>query len=116
NTRRRLDAWHHNPSSKAIRDHLNAKASSWVSVDDLGFDVWLPTRFKRIAASEGLELLDSSDLFEVNPDIVKRIADQNFGDSFAGRVKAGWLLLSRSGQIYGLNGSVMIAGACHEEK
>lgn len=114
--RRRLDAWHHNPSSKAICEHLNAKASSWSSVDDLGFDVWLPTRFKRIAASEGLELLDSSDLFEVNPDVTKRIANQNFGDPFAGRVKAGWLLVSRSGQIYGLNGSVMIAGACHEEK
>ncbi|WP_422368826.1 hypothetical protein [Pelagibius sp.] len=114
--RRRLDAWHHNPSAQAITDHLNGKAQAWASVEGLGFDVWLPTRFKRIAASEGLELMDSSDLFEVNPDITKRIADQNFGDPFAGRVKAGWLLLSRSGQIYGLNGSAMVAGVCHEEK
>ncbi|MBC7149152.1 MAG: hypothetical protein H5U22_07210 [Rhizobium sp.] len=114
--RRRLDAWHHNPSAKAISDHLDVRAQAWASVEKLGFDVWLPTRFKRVAASEGLELLDSSDLFEVNPDITKRIADQNFGDAFAGRVKAGWLLLSRSGQIYGVNGSAMVAGVCHEEK
>lgn len=114
--RRRFDAWHYNPSSKAIYDHLGAKALSWSSVEGLGFDVWLPTRFKRVAASEGPELLDSSDLFEVNPDITKRIADQNFGDPYAGRVKAGWLLLSRSGQIYGLNGSAMVAGVCHEGK
>lgn len=114
--RRRLDAWHYNPSSKAISEHLRRKAQAWASVGGLGFDVWLPTRFKRVAAAEGLELLDSSDLFEVNPDITKRIADQNFGDPFAGRVKAGWLLLSRSGQIYGLNGSAMVAGSCHEEK
>jgi hypothetical protein len=114
--RRRLDAWHYNPSSKAINGHLSAKALSWASVEGLGFDVWLPTRFKRIAASEGLELMDSSDLFEVNPDITKSIAEQNFGDAYAGRVKAGWLLLSRSGQIYGLNGSAMVAGTCHEGK
>lgn len=115
-TRRRLDAWHYNPSVKAIYDHLSAQALSWTSVGGLGFDVWLPTRFKRVAASEGFDLLDSSDLFEVNPDITKRIADQNFGDPYSGRVKAGWLLLSRSGQIYGLNGSAMVAGVCHEEK
>ena len=114
--RRRLDAWHHNPSAKAIADHLGKAAQSWATVEDLGFDVWLPTRFKRVAASEGLDLLDSSDLFEVNPDITKRIADQNFGDPFGARVKAGWLLLSRSGQIYGLNGSAMVAGTCHEGK
>jgi hypothetical protein len=114
--RRRLDAWHHNPSAKAISDHLGKAAQSWASVEDLGFDVWLPTRFRRVAASEGLDLLDSSDLFDVNPDITKRIANQNFGDPFGARVKAGWLLLSRSGQIYGLNGSAMVAGTCHEGK
>jgi|GraSoi_2013_60cm_1033757.scaffolds.fasta_scaffold14870_3 hypothetical protein len=32
-----------------------------------------------------------------------------FGDPAAGRVKEGWLLLARSGQIYGLNGSSVIA-------
>lgn len=115
-TRRRLDAWHHNPSAKAIAEHLGKRATSWSSITDLGFQVWLPTRFRRIAAEDGVHFLDSSDLFEINPDITKRIADKDFGDPHDGRVSQGWILLSRSGQIYGLNGSAMIAGHCHEGK
>ena len=114
--RRRLDAWHHNPSAKAIAAHLGKRAVAWSSITDLGFDVWLPTRFRRIAAEDGVYFLDSSDLFEINPDITKRIADKDFGDPYDGRVRQGWILLSRSGQIYGLNGSAMIAGHCHEGK
>jgi len=114
--RRRLDAWHYNPSVPVTMEHLAKAAKSWSSVQELGFDVWLPTRFRRIPADDGIELLDSSDLFEINPDINKRIADRDFGDSWKGRVQQGWILLSRSGQIYGLNGSAMIAGQCHEEK
>ena len=114
--RRRLDAWHHNPSGKSIAEHLSRHAIGWNSIIDLGFEVWLPTRFRRIAADDGVFLLDSSDLFEINPDITKRIADKDFGDPHDGRVKHGWILLSRSGQIYGLNGSAMIAGHCHEGK
>ena len=114
--RRRLDAWHHNPSGKSIAEHLSRHAIGWNSIIDLGFEVWLPTRFRRVAADDGVFLLDSSDLFEINPDITKRIADKDFGDPHDGRVKQGWILLSRSGQIYGLNGSAMIAGHCHEGK
>ncbi len=114
--RRRLDAWHHNPSAKAIVAHLSRRAAAWESINDLGFEAWLPTRFRRVAAEDGVCFLDSSDLFEINPDITKRIADKDFGDPHDGRVKQGWILLSRSGQIYGLNGSAMIAGHCHEGK
>jgi hypothetical protein len=114
--RRRLDAWHHNPSVAAIQKHLNARATTWASVVDLGFKVWLPTRFRRIPAEDGIPFIDSSDLFEINPDITKRIADQNFGDPYNARVTAGWLLLARSGQIYGVNGSAMMSGTCHESK
>ena len=114
--RRRFDAWHHNPSVGAITGHLSAKATSWQSIADLGFKVWLPTRFRRIPAEDGIPFVDSSDLFEINPDITKRIADQKFGDPYNARVKSNWLLLARSGQIYGVNGSVMMSGICHENK
>lgn len=114
--RRRLDAWHYNPSGKAIVEHLSRRALGFNSIVELGFEVWLPTRFRRIAADRGVPLLDSSALFEINPDITKRIADHDFGDSYNGRIHKGWILLSRSGQIYGLNGSAMIAGRGHEHK
>ena len=78
--------------------------------------MWLPTRFRRVAARDGVDFLDSSDLFEINPDITKRIADRGFGDPYDGRVLRGWILLARSGQIYRINGSTMLSGPRHENK
>ena len=114
--RRRFDAWHHSPWSKAIVDHLSERAAGWASISELGFEVWLPARFRRIPAERGVPFLDSSDVFEMNPDVTKRVADINFGDRHSGRVEPGWILLSRSGQIYGLNGSATLAGRCHAGK
>lgn len=112
--RRRFDALPHNPVVKAIRTHLAKHAKGFTKLVDTGYSVWLPNRFKRVPAEDGVGLLDSSDLFEINPDITKRIADGSFGDAYNARVKAGWLLLARSGQIYGLNGTLTLATEAHE--
>ncbi len=114
--RRRLEGFFHNPAVRAIRAHFAVRKLKTTALIEGGFDVWLPTRFKRVPAPEGVEFVDSSDLFEINPDITKRIADGNFGDRNRGRVKSGWLLLARSGQIYGINGSLTLANAAHEGK
>lgn len=114
--RRRMEGAFHNPVVRTIRAHFAKQGRTMIGLADAGFDVWLPTRFKRIAAEEGVELLDSSDLFEVNPDVTKLIADGGFGDPFQGRVKTGWLLLARSGQVYGINGSLVMATKAHEGK
>lgn len=107
--RRRLEAIPHNPGVQAIREQLRASGRGFGSVQELGYDVWLPSRFRRIPAEDGVAFVDSGDLFEVNPEITKRIAEVDFGDVHNGRVQAGWLLLARSGQTYGINGSVVIA-------
>lgn len=114
--RRRFDALPHNPVVKAIRAHLAKQAKGFTKLVDAGYSAWLPNRFKRVPAADGLGLLDSSDLFEVNPDITKRIADGNFGDAYNARVRAGWLLLARSGQVYGLNGTLTLATEAHEAR
>ena len=114
--RRRLDAWHYNPSVNATERHLNSSAVAWQSIETLGFKVWLPTRFRRIPAEDGIPLVESASLFELSPDISKSIADGKFGDPFEGRVKAGWILLARSGQIYGVNGNAMLPGTFCEGK
>jgi hypothetical protein len=114
--RRRLEAMPHNPGVAAIRRHLARTGKGSVGVRDAGFDVWLPTRFRRIPAQDGVWFLDSADLFEVNPDLTKRIADDGFGDPYMCRVKTGWLLLARSGQTYGLNGSVVLATEALQDK
>lgn len=115
-SRRRMEGFFHNPSVRAIQEHFAARKFRSTPLEAGGFDVWLPTRFKRVPAPDGVDFVDSSDLFEINPDITKRIADGDFGDRNRGRVKPGWLLLARSGQIYGINGSLTLANQAHEEK
>jgi len=112
--RRRFDALPHNPTAKTIWQHLSNRGKGFTRLGDTGYSVWLPTRFKRIPAEEGVSLVDSSSLFEVNPDIARKIADGDFGDPFRGRVEAQWLLMARSGQIYGLNGTVTMATEAYE--
>ena len=114
--RRRFEAQFHNPDVRELVRHLSGSAISWDSISELGYSVWLPTRFRRINAEDGVPFVDSSVLFEINPDSKKFIQDSDFGDPFRGRVMAGWLLLARSGQTYGINGSTMIASSAHEEK
>lgn len=114
--RRRMEGSFNNPAVRTIRAHFAARKLTTTTLAAGGFDVWLPSRFKRVPAPEGVQFVDSSDLFEVNPDITKRIADGDFGDRNRGRVKPGWLLLARSGQVYGINGSLTLANAAHEGK
>ena len=114
--RRRLEGVFHNPGVAAIRRHLSKRGNGFTTLREAGFDVWLPARFRRLPAEDGVDFLDSADLFETNPDHTKRIAEGDFGDPYKGRVKAGWLLLARSGQTYGINGSVTIATEALEGK
>lgn len=114
--RRRLEGVFHNPTVRGLHAHFVARKLRTTSLIQSGCELWLPTRFRRIPAEEGVELVGSADLFEMNPDLTKRIADIDFGDANAGRVKEGWLLLARSGQTYGINGTMVIANAFHENK
>ncbi len=114
--RRRMDATIHNPGVLAIRRHLTKHGEGFASVTDAGYDVWLPTRFRRVPAEDGVLLVDSADLTEVNPDLTKRIADSDFGDPYRGRVKSGWILMARSGQTYGIIGTAVMAEDDLEDK
>ncbi len=114
--RRRFEGVFHNPGAATIRRHLSEHGQGFTKLRDAGFGVWLPTRFRRIPAEDGVWLLDSAALFETNPDLEKCIADGDFGDPNKGRVKAGWLLLARSGQTYGINGSVVLATEAVQDK
>ncbi|MDX8440979.1 hypothetical protein [Mesorhizobium australafricanum] len=114
--RRRFDAWSHNPQKVEIETQLRAGAVVWTSLREANCDVWLPNRFKRVPAEDGVALIDSSQIFEINPDYARRISASGISDKNNGYVKPGWLMMSRSGQVYGLLGSVVIATAQHEGK
>ena len=112
-SRRRFDAWHHNPEKRAIEECLRSSCSKWRTLCEAGCKVWLPNRFKRVRAEDGVDLIDSSKAFELNPDYRRRISVEGITDKNNGFVKPGWLLLARSGQIYGLLGSISIATQQH---
>ncbi|MCB2009553.1 MAG: hypothetical protein KDF64_02915 [Geminicoccaceae bacterium] len=114
--RRRFDAWSHNPEKTALEKYLKAGCRAWVTLRDAGCDVWLPNRFRRIPAEDGVDLIDSSQIFELNPEYSRRISASGVSDKYNGFVQPGWLMMSRSGQVYGLLGSVAMATKQHEEK
>jgi len=106
--RRRMDATIHNPGVSAIRRHLAKRGQGVTAISAAGYEVWLPTRFRRIPAEDGVALFESAALTEVNPETTKRISDGHFGDPNRGRVEPGWILMARSGQAYGILGSVVL--------
>lgn len=107
--RRRLEASFHNPGVAAIRHHLAEHGEAFTAVRDAAYDVWVPGRYKRIPADDGVVYRDSADLLQVSPDLRKRFADCRFGDQFCGRVKSGWILIPSSGQVYGIIGTAILA-------
>lgn len=115
-TRRRFDAWHHHPRREAVERCLRRQCREWVTLREAGCDIWLPNRFRRVPAEDGALLVDSSQNFEVNPDYSKRISVTGIRDERGGTVEPGWLMMSRSGQVYGLIGSVALATERHKDK
>lgn len=107
--RRRFDASAHNPGVAAIRRHLAKYGQGFTTVAEAGYEVWVPGRYKRIPAEDGVIYRDSADLLEVSPDLPKRFADCRFGDDFRGRVRGGWILIPSSGQVYGIIGTAILA-------
>jgi hypothetical protein len=106
--RRRLDAAVHNPGAEGVRKHLAKHGNGFTAFGDAGFDIWVPGRYKRIPAEDGVVYRDSADLLEVSPDLTKRFADCSFGDGFQGRVRNGWILIPCSGQVYGIIGTATL--------
>jgi hypothetical protein len=92
-----------------MRRYLARHGHGFTTVAEAGYDVWVPGRYKRIPAEEGVTSLDSADLLEVSSDLAKRFADCHFGDDFRGRVRRGWILTACSGEVYGIIGTAILA-------
>lgn len=113
--RRRIDASYSSPIVSRIWKHFEKKGRGFTSLQEAGYEVWVPGRYKRIPASDGPRYFDSADLLEVTPDNTKQFAECGFGDKYHGRVKKNWLLMPSSGQVYGIIGSVVLANASFAE-
>jgi uncharacterized protein (DUF433 family) len=115
NRSRRLDAAHYNPIATDVLRRL-AKSGVTETLSQCGYKVWVPGRYKRVPADNGVTFVDSSSLFDINPELPKRFADCRFGDDFKGRVKPGWILMASSGQTYGLVGGAVLANQFYDKK
>lgn len=112
---RRLDAYSHNPLAGAIIRALGKTKKPVVPLRQVSDRVFLPNRFTRgTPLRQGIPLVGSEELFQVNPEIDKFLP-QSAADAEL-LVKSGWLLVARSGQIYGINGRVVLAGPWLENK
>lgn len=113
---RRLDGFHYNPEAEAAYHALQASGRKTVELGSVVDEVFGVGRFKHIYQKAGIPYVDSEDLFKVNPTLEKFIPPAAKKNASAYYVKRNWLLMACSGQIYGLNGSVVLAGKWHEEK
>jgi hypothetical protein len=108
--RRRLDAFYHNQMVDQICQAQAFRANAVRSLAELTSRIWWPGRFKRVFGDNGTPYVSAEDLFDLNPIISKRVYAglvDNREDYF---LKPEWLVLVRSGQVYGLNGSVRLVG------
>lgn len=115
-TRRRLDAYHYNPLAEAALQAIEARAVEVVPLSTAVDTVFGVARFKHVYQDEGIPYLDSEDLFKISPELTKFIPPGSKKNASRYLVQRDWLLMACSGQLYGLNGSVVLAGAWHEEK
>ena len=114
--RRRLDAYHHNLAAKAILDSLKRSGNEVVPLSSVAECVFGVPRFKHVYQDRGIPYLDSEDLFKINPELGKYIPESAKKDAAKYYVERGWLLMASSGQLYGLNGNVVLADRWHEGK
>ena len=112
---RRLDAYSYNPVARAVLAAIrkSGRKSDWVA--SLSERVFLPNRFVRgMPLPDGIPILGSEELFMVNPELDKFLP-RSVADAEV-MVKRNWILLARSGQIYGINGRIVLASRWHENK
>lgn len=113
---RRLDGYHYNPAAEQILRGLKDTKREIAPLHSVTAQVFGVPRFKHVYAESGIPYLDSEDLFKVNPEITKFIPQATKKNPDAYYVEKDWLLMACSGQIYGLNGNVVLANEWHESK
>jgi hypothetical protein len=111
--RRRLDAYHFNDGVKRIEAAMSASTERIDRLEAVTNGIWWPNRFSRAFGENGSPYVSAVELFDLNPPITKRIYAGLLPNAERYFVEPGWLLMARSGQIYGLNGRVFMAGERH---
>jgi hypothetical protein len=108
-----LDGFSHNPQAAAVCARFADSGFPVQQLQDVA-EVWWLTRFKRVFGATGVPYASAEELFSLNPPVKKRVLIEQAVDPERFFVKAGWLAMACSGQIYGLNGSVALLTSKNE--
>ncbi len=111
---RRLDAYTYNPQAESALAALGQSGYETQPLRSLTEAVFGVPRFKHVYLDRGIPYLDSEPLFKINPELRKFIPPRAKSNAERYFVKSGWLMMACSGQIYGLNGGVVLATEQHE--
>lgn len=113
--RRRLEGGYWTPAATAILQHFDALGLKVEPLSVVSDRVWWMTRFKRVFGNEGdVPYMSADELFALNATITKRVVIEQADNANDYFVKAGWIVMACSGQVYGLNGSVALMTKQHE--
>ncbi|WP_125917211.1 hypothetical protein [Hymenobacter coccineus] len=115
--RLRLEATFYTPHSSAVLRRFAEVGRTVEPLSQVAEKVWWITRFKRVFGEGGVPYMSADEIFAQNATITKKVLvdHENAGDTAEYHVKAGWLVMACSGQIYGLNGSVALMTKNHEK-
>jgi hypothetical protein len=113
--RRRMDASFHSPQVHAILARLKDAGRTVETVAQVTKRVWWLNRFRRVMGTTGIPYLSAEELFSVNPVVTKRVMVEQVLDPEAFVVRTGWLVMARSGQVYGTLGNVTLTTLRHEK-
>jgi hypothetical protein len=108
--RRRLEGAYHTP-------HVQAIMRRFTKFDRLGSiteRVWWPNRFKRLFGDSGTPYMSADDVFTTNPYALKSVLIEGKKDRDEFTVEPRWIVMARSGQTYGLNGSATLVTEYHK--
>ncbi|MCV7258019.1 hypothetical protein [Mycobacterium shimoidei] len=111
--RRRLDAYNHNTAVREVISRMRRSALRIETLHDVTARVWWPNRFRRAFGANGTPYVSAGELFDVNAAITKRVYAGQVADAQNYFVEPNWILMARSGQIYGLNGRVILTSDRH---
>ena len=107
--RRRLEGGYHATRVQFVLRNLRRHAVQLPRLGDLTKRVWWMTRFSREFGEGGVPYMSADDLFSISHIGTKRVYTDPIPNHREFFVKEGWILMACSGQVYGLNGSVVLA-------
>ena len=107
--RRRLEGSFHAAHVRSLVRRLDRHGRRVERLGDIVTRVWWMERMSRTFGEGGVPYMSADDLFSISRISEKRVLIDPIPNHEKFFVNEGWILMARSGQIYGMNGSVVLA-------